>query len=63
MKISDEITVVLEYSERFVVELRVSIGSQLFDERQNERRDFIAAIEDRLLRRSLFLASRPGWRR
>jgi hypothetical protein len=50
----------LEHSERCAVDLRASVGAELFDERQNERRDFIAAIEDGLLRRSIFLARRPG---
>jgi hypothetical protein len=50
----------LEHSERFAVELRASVGAELFDERQNERRDFIAAIDDGLLHRSVFHARRPG---
>jgi hypothetical protein len=49
----------LEHSERLAGELKVSLGAGLFDERQSERRDFIAAIEDGLLRRSLFHARRP----
>jgi cyclopropane fatty-acyl-phospholipid synthase-like methyltransferase len=50
----------LEHAERLADELRASIGAALFDERQNERRDFIAAIRDGLLRRSVFYARRPA---
>jgi len=52
----------LEHSERLADELRASIGDELFDERQAERHDFIAAIGGGRLRRSVFYARRPGVR-
>jgi hypothetical protein len=50
----------LHHSERLAVQLRISVGAGLFDERQDERRTFIAAIESGLLRRSVFRARRPN---
>ncbi|MFQ5948781.1 MAG: hypothetical protein ACE5KX_07970 [Acidimicrobiia bacterium] len=50
----------LEESERFASELRAALGEPEFDERQQERRAALAAIEGGLLRRSLFTAVRGG---
>jgi hypothetical protein len=36
------------------------LGSQAFEERQVERQTLLRAIEEGLLRRSLFVAMRPG---
>jgi hypothetical protein len=44
-------------------ELATLEGQSAFDERQHERRILLAAIEDGLLRRGLFSATRPDWSR
>lgn len=40
-------------------DVREAIGAALFEERQQERRTTLAAIDEGLLRRTLFVAARP----
>ena len=40
-------------------ELRGTLGDALFDEQQADRKETITAIEQGLLRRSLFVGTRP----
>lgn len=49
----------LEARERHSAALRQSLGDSGFEENQSEGRAHIEAIEDGLLRRSLFVAERP----
>lgn len=52
----------LETQERYGPQLRVSVGEAPFEERQEESRALVAAIEGGLLRRALFVAQRPRGR-
>lgn len=47
------------FSRRLEAPLRASLGDQLFDERQNDRKALIAGVEEGLLSRSLFVATAP----
>ena len=46
-------------SQRLETALRASLGDQLFDERQDDRMALIAAAEEGLLSRALFVATAP----
>jgi hypothetical protein len=48
-----------DHSAALAVQLRVGVGEAEFDEQQAARRDMIAAIEDGLLSRALFVATKP----
>jgi hypothetical protein len=47
------------FSLRLEAQLRASLGEQLFNERQDDRKALIAAVEEGLLSRSLFIAKPP----
>jgi hypothetical protein len=49
----------LRFSRRLEAPLRVALGDQLFDEQQGDRTAMIAAVEEGLLSRSLFVATAP----
>jgi hypothetical protein len=49
----------MEHWERHHDELAAMLGEEVVDERQADRRAQLGAIEDGILRRSLFSARRP----
>jgi Nitroreductase family len=53
----------LDLAEQFADAMIDMLGRQDFDDMQADRRHAVAAIADGLLRRSLFVARRPGHRR
>lgn len=52
----------LDVSARYASELVAEVGRETFEERQESRRALIAAIDAGLVRRSLYVARRPGRR-
>ncbi len=50
----------LNAAVRHEVGLRDALGDAAYEERQSERIEHVAAIDSGLLRRSLFVASRPS---
>ena len=50
----------IEANDRHADAIRKSIGPAAFDQRQSERQASLSAIKAGLLRRSLFVAERPG---
>lgn len=49
----------LEFSWRLEEGLRASLGDELFDQQQDDRRAIVEAVDEGLLSRSLFIASAP----
>ncbi|MBA3728705.1 MAG: hypothetical protein H0W94_05820 [Actinobacteria bacterium] len=50
----------IQHAGRLERDLRAALGSELFDEQQADRRAMLAAIEEGLLSRSLFVARTPA---
>jgi hypothetical protein len=50
----------LRHSAELEVDLRRTTGDALFDEQQSAGKQMITAVEEGLLSRALFVASRPG---
>jgi len=48
-----------KHSSELERELRVTVGEAEFDQQQADRREMVAAIEEGLLSRALFLAAKP----
>lgn len=47
----------LRFSEEFELALRKSLGDQVFDQQSADRKGMVAAIEEQLLARALFVAA------
>jgi hypothetical protein len=50
----------LQHARRLERDLRAALGSELFDQQQDDRQFMLEAIEEGLLSRSLFVARTPA---
>lgn len=50
----------IQHARRLERDLRAALGSELFDQQQDDRRAMLGAIEGGLLSRSLFVARTPA---